>query len=228
MKTVVLKAILFLITLSLFACKSDEKKANDNNNSIEVIKDNSESNQYLENIKRAHNASKFAQEEQVKFKLKLNIGDDQFFDGYITLKTDGSKARFLDSKVDKIISIDNLSTELDKKLYWLVELYTMGFWLQADQFEMLKNESDEYSKSTYKSSITNNTYNIYSHPLTNVIQQVEYQSGITDEPFNSGTVYFDKYITVNRVPVSLVWEFKQDNSKKATAEISRISYPDVF
>jgi hypothetical protein len=100
--------------------------------------------------------------------------------------------------------------------------------LNPDTFNKATSENEGFSKSTYKSSITNNTYNIYTHPLTDVIQRVEYQSEITDKPFKSGTVYFDKYITVNRVPVSLAWEFKRSNEIIAKAEITRISYPNVF
>lgn len=228
MKNFIYKRLLFLIILGLLACKSDEKKTNENNNSIEVVKDVSESEKHLENIKSAHNASKFSQEEQVKFKLKLSFENEVFFDGFVTLKTDGSKARFLDSNIDKIFKSDNISTELDQKLYWLTELYTLGFWLEKDQFNKVNSESEDFIKAVYQSPITSNTYTIYSHPLTDVIQYVDYKTGLPDQPFNSGVVYFDKYITVNRVPVSLVWEFKLEKDKVAKAEISRISYPDTF
>ena len=225
------KSILVLVVLSLLACRTDNKEDNENSgnkNLTEAVEEISESDKYLEKIKRAHNASKFAKEEQVKFKLKLDIGDDVFFDGFVTLKTNGSKARFLDSNIDRVVDRDNISTTLDKKLYWLAEIYTIGFWLEADNFKISNGEIEEYSKSIYKSPITSNTYTIYSHPLTDVIQYVEYITKIPDQPFNSGTVYFDKYITVNRVPVSLAWEFKRDNEIIAKAEITRISYPDVF
>jgi len=228
MKFCVFKFLIVILFLNLLACKSDKEKDNYNSSSIETIKDKSESEKHLENIKRAHNASKFSQEEQVKFKLKLSFENGVFFDGFITLKTNGSKARFLDSNIDKIVESDNISTELEQKLYWLTELYTLGFWLEKDQFNKVNSESEDFIKSIYKSPMTSNIYTIYSHPLTDVIQYVDYKTGLSDQPFNYGVVYFDKYITVNRVPVSLVWEFKLEKDKVAKAEISRISYPDTF
>jgi hypothetical protein len=210
------------------ACKSDTPKAIDNTELNAEPTEISDSEKHLQNISRAHNASKFIEESQVRFKLKFNIKEEVFFDGFVTLKTDGSQARFLDSTINKLIESNNLKTELDKKLYWIVELYAMGFWPNTEDFNKTNSDNDDFIKATYNSPITSSTYTIYTHPLTDIVQYVEYDTDILDEPFEIGTLFYDKYITVNRIPVSLNWNIKFEDNTVAKAEITRISYPKTF
>lgn len=227
MKLLLLRSLLLLIIIGQISCKSDTPKPDDNSELKEVSKEISESEKHLQNIARAHNASKFKEEAQVKFKLKIDIRDEAFFDGFVTLKTDGSQARYLDSNIDKTLEIANLETDLDKKLYMMAELYTMGFWFDSENFNLI-SKSDSLDLSDYHSEKLDADYKIYSHPLTHVIQQIDFKTTIADKPFDNGSLMFDDYITVNRVPVALKWKIILNEEQIATAEISRISYPKTF
>lgn len=210
------------------ACKSDDSKKDKEQQPGEEVEVVSQSEKHLQNIFRAHNGSKFKSEDYVRFQLKFKFKDDAFFEGFMTIKTNGSKIRFLDSNTDKIIESANLQTELDQQLFWLAELYSMGFWLDQDDFETLKNTNEDYVKAVYSSKYSSSVYKVYTHPLTAIIQHVDYTTHIPGDPFNSGTVFYEKYITVNRIPVPLRWTFIKQKDTIAKAEITRISYPDQF
>lgn len=219
-------SLILVLCFILMACKSDKEKTTVTE-SIEKTEKVDKSLQLLKSIESAHNAQKFNSEQQVNFKLKLELKDSVFFDGYVTIKTDASKVRFLDSNIDKIVEANSLETELDKKLFMIAEFYTMGFWFDADRFKKIP-KNDSLVKSEYNSVKSKSQYKIYSHPITRVIQHIDFETTINDKPFNSGTLYYEKYITVNRVPVALKWKIEVDQKQIAKAEISRISYPDTF
>lgn len=227
MKTsTLLKSIIMLCILNSVACKSDSTNNEKDTESL-LVETPTESEKHLQNITRAHNAKKFQSEPQVKFKLQFSTKDSVFFDGFVTLKTDGSKARFLNSKIDRVIQNHQLQTDLDKKLFLMAELYSMGFWIKDNNFKLLSN-NDSLDLSYYRSSKSESTFKIYSHPITHVVQQVDYDTNIDQKPFKSGSLHYEKYITVNRVPVALHWNIIDDKDTIAQAEISRISYPEQF
>lgn len=216
-----------ILCLILTGCKSDNQEKTDSEESIPQTEKVDDNTKLLRNIKSAHNAQKFNSEAQVKFHIKFSLKDSVFFYGFVTLKTDGSKARFMDSKIDRVVEVDKLQTELDKKLFMIAEAYTMGFWFEDDDFKIL-SKNDSLDISTYRSPKTQSTFKIYSHPITHVIRQIDYKTNINQKPFNLGSLYYEKYITVNRVPVALHWRILDENTNETSAEISRISYPEQF
>ena len=46
--------------------------------------------------------------------------------------------------------------------------------------------------------------------MTNIIQKIDYQTDIKPKPFEKGVLHFDRYITVNRVPVAMQWRIEVD------------------
>ena len=67
------------------------------------------------------------------------------------------------------------------------------------------------------------SYEITTHPLTEIIQSVRMEK--PKSIFDNKTIRFEKYITVNRIPVSMLWEIYQKDEKVGEIKISRISYP---
>lgn len=218
---------LLLWFLILTGCKSDKEKAPVEKAVEQKTVNVDKSQRLLNNITSAHNSKKFKSEKQVQFNLKLELKDSVFFDGKVILKTDGSKVKFLDANVDKVVDADNLKTDLDKKLFMIAELYAMGFWIGTENFEV-KSRNDSTDVSTFKSQRSQTDFKIYSHPLTHVVQQVDFETVIDENPFHKGKLLYQKYITVNRVPVALKWQINLDQEQVAVAEISRISYPKTF
>ncbi len=226
MKLIIKTLFSFILIICIISCKSDKKQLKIENEKP-IDNQNSESAKHLQNVARAHNAEKFKSEEQVKFNLEFSTADEVMFNGTITLKTDGAKARFLDSKVNQVIEKNNLNSNSDQKLFFLAEIYATGFWFDQDTFKKIKSQDSEFFKATY-TSFSQTAYTIYTHPLTDIVQHLDYNTKISEEPFNKGTIYFEKYITVNRVPVPLIWTFKSGDDITAQAKISRISYPKNF
>lgn len=221
------KSLFILSLLSLYACKSDPKDT-ETENAKPIVEQPSESQKHLQNIERAHNSAKFKEENQVRFNLKLSTENDVFFDGTVTLKTDGSRVRFLDSDIDEMLESGDLNTEIDKKLYHLAELYSIGFWLKKDKFKKMSSNNGDFIKAVYDSPETSSTFTVFSHPLTDIIQHLQYKTDIDAYPFDEATVFFDKYITVNRIPIALNWYFTKAKDTIARAQITRISYPETF
>ena len=222
------KAFLFVFFgLFLWGCKSDKPGDNQNNNkpNKEILP--SEHKSLLKGIDYAYNTQKFKAESQVKFNLDLKISDTSYFSGYVILKTDASQIKIKNSKIDKILTPKQLNSDFDKILFLMAENYAMPFWINSKDFRK-QEENDSLIVSHYKSDLTSYSYEIATHTLTNIIQKIDYQTDIKTEPFEKGVLHFDRYITVNRVPVAMQWRLEVDDKVVATAEISRISYPEVF
>ncbi len=220
--------VFFICLIALvLGCKSDKNVEKQKEKDIIVSKKLSESEMLQENIQDAYNLKKYTEEEQVKFKINLKVQDSIYFDGYLSVKTDNSKIRILSSQIDKVMTFSDESSNIEKMLFWASEIYTLPFSLKEDNFELLKRD-DEFIISKYVSSSTDSEYKVYSNPITNIIEKVEYITPISIQPFDKGVLYFDKYITVNRIPVAMHWNIKKDGDNIAVVKISRISYPDNF
>lgn len=219
--------VIVFFVLFLWGCKSD--KPVDNQDDIKINKEilPSENKSLLKGIDYAYNTKKFKAESYVKFNIDLKVADTLFFSGYVTLKTDASKIKIYGSKIDKILTPNQLNSDFDKVMYLIAESYALPFWIKPKDFRKLE-ENDSLIVSHYKSDLSPFAYEIATHPQTNIIQKIEYQTGIKTKPFKKGLLYFDRYITVNRVPVAMQWRIEVDGEIVATAEISRISYPEVF
>ena len=217
----------FCFCLILWGCKSDnpnEKQADKTNIPIRELNENEV---LAQAIKNAYNTKKFEEEDQVKFNLKLKVEDTIFYNGFLTLKTDASQIYLLSSQVDTVLNVQKLKRDFDKILFWSAEVYALPFWLNSNAFK-IKNKNDSLVMSKLNSKLTTSNFDLVTHPLTHIIQNIDYQTDIKTEPFNQGQLYFDRYITVNRIPVAMQWRIEVENEVKAEAEISRISYPDQF
>lgn len=219
--------ILLILTI-IYACKSDVNKNQNKTDDKKEVKVTPETQKHFLNIQRAHNSKKFKVEKVVKFKLKLTIEKKVFYDNFINLKTDLSKLKINENQSVKLIEQNNLNNDYEKKMYFLSEIYAIAFIMNIDDFKKVSSKNDNFIKATFNSIETETDYEILSHPITDIIQQINYNTNINGKPFESGSVVFEKYITVNRIPVPLFWTFKNGEQVVAKAEISRISYPNTF
>lgn len=219
--------ILVILTI-IYGCKSDVNKNEEKSAANKELEISPETQKHFQNIQRAHNSKKFKEENTVKFKLKLTVGEKVFYDDFIYPKTDLSKLKINENQSVKLIEQNNLKNDYEKKMYFLSEIYAIAFIMNIDDFKKVSSKNDNFFKATFNSNETGTAYEILSHPITDIIQQINYKTNLTGHPFESGSVVFDKYITVNRIPVPLFWTFKNGEQVVAKAEISRISYPDTF
>lgn len=219
--------LLVCFGLFVWGCKSDKSNDNQKDITVEQTVLPSESSSLLRGIQYAYNTNKFADETQVKFNIQLKIADTSYYDGYVILKTNASSIRLLNSKIDTVLTADSLDSKFHNTMFWIAETYAMPFWLKAEYFEK-QRETGNFVVSNYKSPLSKSVFKISTHPLTNIIDKIEYNTDIEIPVFNQGRLYFDKYITVNRIPVAMHWRIEADNNVIAKAKISRISYPDTF
>lgn len=224
MKNFFLSSILICFLLS--ACKTDKPEKTEELKPPEKEK-LSKNERFLKRIEYAHNADKFNEEEQVKFRIKLKLKDSIFYNGDVVMKTDLSQVRFLSSTIDTVLTANRLKSENDKILYWIAECYAIGFQLNAESFNKI-SESDSVVVSSFRSPKTSTKFKLSTHPITNIIQKLEYDTGIDQKPFDNGSLNFNRYITVHRIPVALEWTIETGAKNAAEAEITRISYPDKF
>lgn len=218
------KSLIFiLMVLSLSSCKSD-KPDTDKNTESKELNSLSDNDMFLNSVQNAYNAKKFNSEKQVKFNAKIMVSDTIFYEGYITIQTNSPQIRLLSSKIDTILSAEDLDSNYYKTLFWVAESYALPFWSTPENFQKLSSH-DSTTVSNHKSKLTNSEFKITTHPITNIIENVEYNTDISTAPFNQGRLYFDRYITVNRIPVAMKWLINVDEETKAEVEISRISYP---
>ena len=215
------------LSLMLWGCKTDksgDENIEETNNPKKTL---SQNKQLVQSIQKAYNTNQFEKEAQVKFNLKLKVEDSLFFDGYVSLKTDASQLRLQTSQMDTVLNTQNLNGEFDKVLFWAAEVYALPFWFDESMFK-IEAKNDTIVQSKFNSKVSSSRFQLSTHPMTHIIQKVDYQTNIKIEPFDQGQLYFDRYITVNRIPVAMQWRIEVDGEVKSEAEISRISYPDKF
>mgnify|MGYP005847714009 CR=1 FL=1 len=214
-------------SLILWACKPDNPNEKQQDKTNVPIKKLNENEVLAQAIKTAYNTKKFQQETQVKFNLKLKVEDTLYFNGFVSLKTDASQIYLLSSQVDTVLNAQKLNRDFDKILFWSAEVYALPFWIQSDDFK-INTKNDSLVTTHYKSNLTTSDFDLFTHPMTHIIQKLNYQMAIKTKPFDRGQLYFNRYITVNRIPVAMQWRIEVDGELKAEAKISRISYPEQF
>ncbi len=210
----------------ILSCKPDKKNTKDINKETQT-QNISDDEKLLNAIKQAYNFSKFKKEKQVKFNAKLSVSDSILYNGFLILKPNTTEIRVLNSQIDTILNANSIESDFHKTLFFIAESYALPFWLKADTFQ-IESKNDSLTTSNFKSQITHSNFKIKSHPTTNIINKIDYWTDIKNKPFNEGQLYFEKYITVNRIPVAMKWYLEVNQKVSATVEVSRISYPDKF
>lgn len=205
----------------LISCQSDKNKTKQNNTS--AVKSQKTESKTLTPLKSAYNYNKFKKEKFVKFNFKLIESDSVLFEGNLNLNTDASEIKFKNSRLDTVLKTNDIRSKFDKIVLWSAEIYALPFWIDStNEFQVSKKDSLDSFK--YKSELSNTTYEIFKHPQTHIIKKVKYSTDIDTKPFDNGTLTFDKYITVNRIPVAMKWKIQSDSKRHFRAEISSISY----
>lgn len=220
-----LYVIFVFLGILLSGCKSDKPKDVNNSETKNQTENPDEDEVLLSSIQNSYNIQRFENENQVKFNVALKVSDTLFYKGYMIINTQSKQIRLLNSDTDTLLNVQYLESDYHKTLFWVAENYALPFWLKPENFQKLSS-NDSLTVSTYKSDLTNTEFKVSTHPLTHIINQVEYNTDIDLKPFNKGNLNFERYITVNRIPVAMTWNIKVEETLMGEIEISRISYPN--
>lgn len=208
----------------IWSCKTDNSNKNQSHSSKNQSVLSPKSQVVLNGVQNAYNIKKFKTETQVKFNIDLKSNQSTYYNGSINVKTDASEIQLKSLKIDTSLYPNKLDSDFDKLLFLVAECYSIPFLINQSNFRKL-TKNDSLVVSDYKSSLTSFEYKIFTHPITHIVQSIDYDTDIKIEPFGRGSIFFERYITVNRIPVAMKWRIEVDGEVKAEAIISRISYP---
>ncbi|RRO21842.1 hypothetical protein [Flavobacteriaceae bacterium 14752] len=218
--------VIVCFSFIISSCKTDKKNSTNVNKETQT-QNISDDQRLLNSIQEAYNFSKFKKEKQVKFNVKLSVSDTILYNGFLILKPNTPEIRVLGSQIDTILNANSIESDFHKTLFFIAESYALPFWLKPDTFQK-ESKNDSLVTSDFTSHLTNSHFKISTHPTTHIIEKIAYKTDIKNKPFNEGKLYYDKYITVNRIPVAMKWYLEVNQQVSARVEISRISYPDKF
>ena len=204
------------------SCQKDVKTEPDVDKQMENEAPKSESEQLSTRIEKAYNIDKYKTETFLKYSVDVNLNDDTYAKAVLKYNI---LERILNVKANGVQStMTNTSekTEQEEFLFDLNEIYTLPFLIQNENFQLI-SKNDSIVTSKYASDQTRISYTINTHPLTEIIQSLnlDKDGSILDDT----TINFEKFITVNRIPVSMIWNIYRDDKQIGAVNISRISYP---
>ena len=237
-----------VISVFFFGCK-DQKETNDTEkkeyNHEEIVKRKSKEQRYASHIAEIHKAEHYKSEAYVSFELAIEL--PELKDHVKIVKaTDFSEFKFTSEEFGEfyIIGEELFKTESSKftselaknylefafifgafsELYQIENSFSEIEELEAfdNNFKVLRIESINSGLKHIPSPVTSLT-----DSRTDMIKALSMELNLTGE---ENLLYFDRYITVNRIPVSLTWKLFKNNEKTnfnntiGEIKVSRIKY----
>ncbi|MGM0636147.1 MAG: hypothetical protein ACQESK_08770 [Bacteroidota bacterium] len=243
-----------LLALALFACS--DKQPEEEKKSIEEKQAVSKSNEqiYAQSIENNHKKSNFLEEDMVSFTVEFDFGDQETQKISILSKTDLSQAvitfddnskLFYDGNALLLENEQKKNQKIAQQAMLMNTLYHSFFHLSEDEFSLSPREEITFFESDFtKMTVSNNAFHqeiypqeftFFTEKRTSLMKGLQAKFPYIGKQNNSTETYiqFDRFITVNRIPVSLQWNFfsaKKDASigdKIGQAKVSRIQYHKV-
>lgn len=221
MKRLLLLSFLVLI----MSCKTDEKNKQDSDSEKTSVSLNNTHEILKASIANAYNINKFESENSLKYNFRITLVDTLYLKNTLIYNIIDNKLYTKNNSTLKEIDYSSVAVE-DKILHLLNDLYTIPFNLKKGEFES-KTQSDSLQISSFYLESKGYDFKLATHPITDIIQSVDVNVNGAQIPFDDTTVYFKKYITVNRIPVSMLWDISKNNELIGQVKISRISYPKL-
>lgn len=215
-------SILTLFVFLCWSCQKDNKKETKTESPIENPGPKSKPLDLSTKIGSAYNIAKFKAETKLRYSAEVKISDTLYFKGTMEYNISEKTLTVKTGQEDFSISNYPESTPKEQFLFQLNEIYTLPFNLKKETFKPL-DQNDSMTTSLFKAENTKISYTLNTHPLTEIIQSLKTENATP--VFDDATIVFNKYITVNRIPVSMLWEIYKDDEKVGEVKISRISYP---
>jgi len=213
-----------ILTIAVLFCGSCQKeKKNEIKNEVNAEKQSaiSPSEKLSNRIENAYNIKTFQTKNSLKYTAELTISDTLYFKGTFTYAIPTGVLNVKAEEQELSIAPDAERSQREEFLYHLNEIYILPFVLNKEVFKLIER-TDSIVTSGFDSKSSKLSYTLTTHPLTEIIQSLKIDNAAS--VFDSATIRFDKYITVNRIPVSMHWKLYKRESPFAEVKISRISY----
>ena len=211
-----------VLLLLIISCQKEKQNDPEQNLKLESSEPVSRSKQLIQRIANTYNIAKYKSESYLKYSFDFTLDEKTYAKGVMKYSIVDEDLNVRIEGKELNISKDSIRSEQEYFLFELNEIYTLPFIMNEDSFKLITS-NDSIVTSSYSSKISNITYELSTHPLTEILQDVKSNGG--NSVLNGTRLKFDKYITVNRIPVSMLWEIYNEDEVIGNVKISRISYP---
>lgn len=236
-----------ILLLTTSGCKeqaNNEKKEKESQHS-EIVKRKSSEQRYANHVAEIHKTLLYKEEAFVGFELDIQLPD--FQDQVKIIKaTNYSEIQFSSKKYgdlfymgSEFFSANEVSIKAKEAKVYLDMAFIFGAFSQIfnEENNYLEKQEKEALATNFKVLTINqinsdfqyapNEVKSWTDARTDMLKAIEMSFSLTEK---QQLVYFNRYITVNRIPVSLTWNFfdtnKTENLDQAIGEvkIARIKY----
>jgi hypothetical protein len=221
MKRFLLLSFLVLI----ISCKTDNKNKQDSDSEKTSVSLKNAHELLKASIANAYNIEKFKAENSLRYNVKFSLADTLYLENTLIYNIVDNKLYTRKNSAKTEIDLSSANVE-GKVLYLLNDIYTLPFNLKNGELEKI-NSSDSLQTSLFYSEAKGLDFKLVTHPITDIIQSIDVKTNDAEMPLHNTTVNFKKYITVNRIPVSMLWEITKNEEFIGQIKISRISYPQL-
>jgi len=216
------RIVAFIFIILFIGCKKSENTTSGSGTDASTLSQSDPSEKLKTSISGAYNTKKFTSESRLKYNFKLTIADTTYSEGTLLYNIKNNTLHLKSNLAEREISA--LSENKTDKLASIInEIYVLPFKMNTAEFALVER-NDSLVKSAFSSKVNSAEFTLFTHPLTNIIQQLKFSSKHSALPFNDSDIKFQKYITVNRIPVSMRWEIIKNDEQIGEVIISRISY----
>lgn len=237
-----LKVLFIIMCLSVgIACESSTEKKEVFNDS-EFKREISASEKFLNTVSEVHKKQNFLKEDFVTYKFKLDIEGEKL-QAKVTSRTDISEflveteayGNFYFNILDGRFIADNTNKTTEKLVSFVVSNYHLFYAITGADYRY--GELEELSfldQPYYQLALKNQASKKIFPPFFEVFieQRTHMMKGVKlPHPQKRNELVFlqyDKFITVNRIPVSLQWNiFEEVNQNKMSNPIGGVSITSI-
>lgn len=243
------KIFSFFFALCIIACNSSNSSKEKNAEQEEITQPKSEVEQFLSNAEVLHKKQKFFNEDFVSYQITYQFGN---LKDELTVKaaTDLSMVEVSSKNFGKsyyngknifIDAMANMGHREAKRNFQMVYFHHAFFHLNEKEFEFFPIEKTTFLDSSFKQvQIKNQTFHtaFFPNEITFLIEdRTHMMKGLhlktpflgNDRSPKNIHLHYDRFITVNHIPVSLNWKFHPENNFKeesiiGEAQITKIRY----
>lgn len=240
---------LIVLSISILACNNSNSSKEKNEEQKETAKPKSAEQRYLSSVEDIHKKEKFLSEDVVSYQITYEFGNlkDEL---RIKAATDLSLVEIESKNFGKsyyngndilIDAMANMGDKEAKRNFQMVYFYHAFFHLDESAYELFPFEETTFFDRKYKQFQTKNQAlhsaffpretTFFIEDRTNMMKGLSLATSLLGNSRNTQNVHlhYDRFITVNHIPVSLNWKFYPENnfdeeSILGEAQITRIKY----
>jgi hypothetical protein len=238
-----------LICISFFACTDSNSSKEKEAEKGETIQKLSAKLQFAKSVEDIHKKERFLEEDFVSYQITYKFGN---LEDVLTVKaaTDLSRVEIASKNFGKSyyngqsIYMDasaNMGDREAKRNFQMVFFYHSFFHISEEAYELYPIEETTFLDQKFKEvKIKNEGFHLAFFPMqatflvedrTHMMKGLELSTSLlgNDRDVKEVQLHYDRFITVNHVPVSLNWKFYpknevDENSILGEAQVTKIKY----